>query len=280
VSFDPEAVLRTIEAEKITAIFLVPTMLYVLLDHPLAASTDLSSLQLVLYGASPMSPARLLAAQERLGPIFQQFYAQTEAPNTCTTLRPDEHHGERLSSCGRPFMGVDVALLDDDDNPVAPGEVGEICVRSPLVMDGYWKQPEQTAETLRNGWLHTGDMARADDDGFLYIVDRRKDMIISGGFNVYPREVEDVLTTHPAVAMAAVIGVPDDKWGEAVKAIIVRKGDVEADELIALVKERKGSVLAPKTVDFVDSLPLTPVGKIDKKPLRAPYWDSGLRQVN
>ena len=149
-------------------------------------------------------------------------------------------------------------------------------------MDGYWKRPEETAEALRNGWLHTGDMARQDADGFLYIVDRAKDMIISGGFNVYPREIEDVITAHPGIAQAAVIDIPDEKWGEAVKAIVVRRPDgaVTAEEIIALVRDRKGPVQAPKTVDFVDDLPLTALGKPDKKAVRALYWEDSARQVN
>ena len=173
-------------------------------------------------------------------------------------------------------------LLDENDVEVPQGEVGEICVRSPLAMDGYWKRPEETAATLRSGWLHTGDMARKDEEGYLYIVDRKKDMIISGGFNVYPKEVEDVLTHHPGVAQAAVIGVPDDKWGEAVTAVIVRKNGstVTAEELIAMVRDRKGSVYAPKAVDFVDALPMTGLGKLDKKAIRAKFWQGLERSVH
>ena len=165
---------------------------------------------------------------------------------------------------------------------MAVGEVGEICVRGLIVTDGYWKRDELTAETFRNGWLHTGDMATRDDDGYLYIVDRKKDMIISGGFNVYPREVEDVLCAHSGVAMAAVIGIPDDRWGEAVKALVVPRpgAELDADELIALVRERKGPVYAPKSIDVVDALPLTGIGKADRKAIRARYWESETRQVH
>src|SRR5687768_7526271 len=193
-----------------------------------------------------------------------------------TVLRKEEHDVddlERLSSCGRVVPWVNVALLDDEGNEVAHGEPGEICVRGPLTMKGYWKKPEQTAEAFAGGWLHTGDVARKDDDGFLYIVDRKKDMIVSGGFNVYPREVEDVISQHPAVAAVGVIGVPDEKWGEAVKAVVVKRAGAEVDpaELIAAVKDKKGAHYAPKTVDFVDALPLSPLGKPDKKALRAQY---------
>jgi fatty-acyl-CoA synthase len=283
--FDPDAFLETVEKERISATFLVPTMIYVLLDHAETRKRDLSSLELIIYGAAPMSPARLIESLDVFGPVFFQLYAQTEAPNTVTALRIADHdpaNPERLASCGSPLAGLQVELMGPDDTPVPDGEVGEICVRGPLVMDGYWKRPEETAETLKNGWLHTGDMARRDEDGFLYIVDRAKDMIISGGFNVYPREVEDVITTHPGVAMAAVIGIPDEKWGEAVKAVVVRKSDadVTAADLIDLVRDMKGPVQTPKTVDFVDDLPLTALGKPDKKAVRALYWDDAGRQVH
>lgn len=275
--FDPKQVLAAIEKYRITATMLVPTMLYVLLDHPDLDKHDLSSLETVFYGASAMSPARLKEGIERLGPIFFQYYGQAECPMTITVLRRDEHDPNdpaRLASCGRPVPYLTVRLLDDDLNEVAQGEPGEICVRGPLVMAGYLNKPEQTEEALRGGWLHTGDIARADADGFLTIVDRKKDMIITGGFNVFPREVEDVISAHPAVAAVAVVGVPDDKWGEAVKAVVVLRPGLEVDpaELIALVKERKGAVQAPKSIDFTDAIPLSPLGKPDKKTLRARYW--------
>jgi fatty-acyl-CoA synthase len=283
--FDPEKVLETIEKYRITATMLVPTMLYVLMDHPKFATTDLSSLQTIYYGAAAMSPTRLKEAIERLGPIFFQFYGQAECPMTITVLRKDDHDTSnlaRLATCGRPVPWLHVALLDDDGNAVPRGEPGEICARGPLVMQGYWNKPEETAAALEGGWLHTGDIAREDEDGFYTIVDRKKDMIVSGGFNVFPREVEDVLSTHPAVANVAVIGVPDEKWGEAVKAVVVLRPDqsVDPEELMALVKDRKGAHHAPKTVDFAESIPLSPLGKPDKKALRAAYWGDTTRQVN
>ncbi|GHE46254.1 acyl-CoA synthetase [Camelimonas fluminis] len=282
-SFDPERVLQTIERQRINFTLLVPTMIYVLLDHPALAKTDLSSLELLLYGASPMSPTRLVEGLERIGPVFSQLYGQSEC-YPVSVLRKADHDPARpelFASCGFPLSNCDVALLNEDGEPVAPGEAGEICVRAPQVMGRYWKRPEQTEEVFRHGWLHTGDVARADERGYLYIVDRMKDMIVTGGFNVYPREVEDALTSHPAVAMAAVIGVPDAKWGEAVKALVVRKagGDVTDEELIALVKQKKGSTQAPKSVEFIDELPVTPVGKVDKKVLRARYWAGQQRMV-
>jgi fatty-acyl-CoA synthase len=230
----------------------------------------------------------LAAAIRHWGPIFFQFYGQTEAPMVLAHLKKADHdlaHPERLSSCGKPVPWMHVALLDEDNQPVAPGETGEICVRGPLSMIGYKDLEKETAECLRGDWLHTSDVGRFDDDGFLYIVDRTKDMVITGGFNVYPREVEDVLSAHHAVSMVMVIGVPDEKWGEAVKALIVlRAGHSASDELTAelkqLVKEEKGSQQAPKSIDYVDSLPLTALGKPDKKAARAQFWTNTDRAVS
>jgi fatty-acyl-CoA synthase len=283
--FTPDDFFDAIEQHRITATMLVPTMLYTLLDHPRSSTADLSSLETIYYGAAAMSPTRLAEALDRWGPRFVQFYGQTESPMTICVLRKEDHDPAidgRLSSCGRPVPWVTTALLDSDNRPVAQGEPGELCVRGPLVMAGYWNKPEETAAALEGGWLHTGDVAVQDEQGFLTIVDRKKDLIITGGFNVYPREVEDVLTTHPAVAAAAVIGVPDDKWGEAVKAVVQLReaAGVAADELIALVRDTKGPVYAPKTVDVVDELPITDVGKPDKQALRARYWEGAARNVN
>ncbi len=288
-AFEPGAVLEAIEKHKITATMLVPTMIYMLLDHPDLKTRDVSSLQTLYYGASAMSPARLREGIEKLGPIFFQYFGQSECGMTISVLRKEEHllesptNGDmdRLASCGRPVPWLNVKLLDDDLNEVAQGELGEICVRGPLVMKEYWNKPAETEEALRGGWLHTGDIARADKDGFLFIVDRKKDMIVTGGFNVFPREIEDVISAHPAVASVAVVGVPDEKWGEAVKAcVVLREGQtVAGEDLSAMVKDAKGAVHAPKTVDFVDTLPLTPIGKLDKKALRARYWEGSARSV-
>ena len=281
--FDPERVLASIARNRITVTLLVPTMIYVLLDHSKLEATDLASLELLLYGASPMSPSRLVEGIERIGPVFCQLYGQTEGYPISVLRRADHDPSrpERFASCGHPVSNLEVKLLGDSLAEVSLGEPGEICVRGPQVMESYWNRPDQTEETLKGGWLHTGDVARADEEGYLYIVDRKKDMIVTGGFNVFPREVEDALMSHPAVAMAAVIGVPDPKWGEAVTALVVRRprATVAGEELIGLVKERKGSPQAPKWVEFVDSLPLTAVGKVDKKALRARYWAGHTRQV-
>jgi len=221
--FDPEAMFAAIARERINFTLLVPTMIYVLLDHPKLEQSDLSSLDLLLYGASPMSPHRLVEGLERIGPIFSQAYGQTECYPVAVLRKADHdrHQPTLFESCGFPVAGCEVRILDDDDCDVPVGTPGEICVRAPHVMAEYWGRPEQTAETLKNSWLHTGDIARADERGYLFILDRKKDMIISGGFNIYPREVEDVLSTHGDVAMVAVLGVPDPKWGEAVTAVIV-----------------------------------------------------------
>ena len=282
--FSPDQVLDLVERERVNTLFLVPTMIYVLLDHPRTRETDLSAIESIIYASAPMSPTRLKEAIELFGPVMMQCYGQTECIHL-TMMRKEEHRlekPERLASCGRAPAGVRLALLDSDGVEVPEGEIGEVCVRSAAVMRGYWQRPEATAETLAGDWLHTGDLGYQDEEGFLYLVDRAKDLIISGGFNVYPREVEDVLTGHPGVATAAVVGVPDEKWGEKVVAVVVpRPGEaVAADELISLVKERKGGIHAPKQVDFVDALPLTPLGKTDKKVLRRQYWGDTKRMVN
>lgn len=282
--FDAQEFIALVEQERISATFLVPTMLYALTTHPRIREVDLSSLKLVIYGAAPISPSLLEEAMEIFGPVFLQLYAQSEAPMTVTTLSQADHDLERpnqLLSCGFPMVGVQVKLLDDGGVPVPVGEVGEICVRGPLVMDGYWRRPEETAATLRDGWLRTGDLAREDERGYLYIVDRKKDMIITGGFNVYPKEIEDVLASHPDVAQAAVFGVPDAKWGEAVKAVVVPwPGKIpNVDEIIAYVRSNKGAVNTPKSIDVIDHMPQTALGKPDKQALRAPYWQDVRRNV-
>jgi fatty-acyl-CoA synthase len=286
--FDPAEVLRTIEEQKITATMLVPSMLYALMDHPDSHTRDLSSLETVYYGASAINPVRLAEAIERFGPIFAQYYGQSEAPMVISYLPKDAHDEKRLSSCGRPSAFLRTALLGEDDKPVAVGEPGEICVAGPLLAGGYWGLPEATAEAFRDGWLRTGDVAREDEDGFWFIVDRTKDMIVTGGFNVFPREVEDVVAEHPSVAQVGVIGVPDEKWGEAVTAIVVLRSDAPTDEssiarmtteIQDAVKERKGAVQSPKQIIVADALPLTALGKPDKKALRKQYWSDSDRSV-
>jgi len=249
------------------------------MDHPRLREFDVSSLKTVFYGASPISPSRLRAAVAHFGPIFFQFYGQAEAITTVTVMRREEHDlssDRRLASCGRPVREAAVRLLDVDGHEVPDGEPGELCVRGPLLMSGYLNKPEETREALRGGWLHTGDIAVRDGDGFLRLVDRAKDLVITGGFNVYPRAVEDVLETHPAVATASVFGIPDDHWGEiVVAAVVLRDKNAQASDLVAYVRERKGPVQTPKRIEILDRIPLTAVGKPDKKELRrmfSPVW--------
>jgi fatty-acyl-CoA synthase len=286
--FDPAEVLRVIEEQRITATMLVPSMIYALMDHPDSHTRDLSSLETVYYGASAMNPVRLAEAIRRFGPIFAQYYGQSEAPMVITYLAKGDHDEKRLTSCGRPTLFCRTALLGEDGNPVPQGEVGEICVSGPLLSGGYWNLPDETSRTFHDGWMHTGDLAREDEDGFWYIVDRTKDMIVTGGFNVFPREVEDVVAEHPSVAQVCVIGTPDEKWGEAVTAVVVLRPDADpSDEAVskmtaeiqAAVKERKGSVQSPKQVIVVDSLPVTALGKPDKKSVRAQFWEGAGRAV-
>ena len=285
--FSPDEFFDTVRDHKITCTMLVPVMLYFLLDSPRATDGSMDSMETIFYGASPMSPTRLAEGIEKWGQVFYQFFGQSECPMVIANMRKADHDlskPERLSSCGRPTPWVHLALIDNEGNQVADGEPGEICIRGPLIMKGYKDMPEQTAEAFEGGWLHTGDVGRLDEDGFLYIVDRTKDMIVTGGFNVFPREVEDVLATHEAVGQVVVVGVPDEQWGESVKAVIVLKPGIEESdaleaELQALVKDKKGSVQAPKSVDFVAGIPLTPVGKPDKKAVKAQYWEGSDRSV-
>jgi acyl-CoA synthetase (AMP-forming)/AMP-acid ligase II len=286
--FDPDLLLNTIERERATATLLVPTMIYVLLDHPRRDQYDRSSLRNVLYGASAIVPERLKQALQVFGPVFTQFFGQTEAPMALTALPREDHVvfdvlRERavLTSAGRPTYAAEIRLVDDDGRDVPPGQQGEVLARAPNMMSGYLDNPEATATTIRDGWLHTGDIARMDDDGLITIVDRKKDMIVSGGFNVYPREVEDALFEHPGVRQAAVVGVPHEKWGEEVKAVVVLHAGatVTERELIEFVKTRKGGLMSPKSIDFVDAIPLTNLGKPDKKVVRARYWSGRSRNV-
>jgi acyl-CoA synthetase (AMP-forming)/AMP-acid ligase II len=270
--------LALIERHRITHTFLPPTLIYMLLDHPGLASTDLTSVECLWYGAAPMSASRLEEALDRIGPVMGQLFGQSEAPMMISTMAPADHFRadgslarERLSSAGRPTPLTVVAIMDDDGKLLGPGQRGEIVVRGPLVMAGYYKNPAASAEAGRRGWHHTGDIGYLDDDQYLFIVDRAKDMIITGGFNVYSAEVEQVLLAHPAVQDCAVIGLPDEKWGERVTAVIqLRPGhSVTPDEARAFVKERLGSVKAPKQVEVWPDLPRSKIGKILKPEIKA-----------
>jgi fatty-acyl-CoA synthase len=268
--FEPDRIFNAIEKRRINITFLVPTMLYALLDQLETAQNDIGSLQCIYYGAAPASPQRLQQAIDRLGPILSQGYGQTECYPISVLRRQDHLVPELLTSCGLPVANCEVRLLDGAGQEVPVGEPGEICARTPAAMDFYWRQPELSAETLRDGWVHTGDVARMNERGYMFIVDRKKDLIISGGFNVYPREVEDALTKCPGVKMAAVVGLPDNYWGETVAAaVIVDPGsDISKETIIAHVKALKGAIYAPKHLHIVAELPVTSLGKIDKVRLR------------
>jgi acyl-CoA synthetase (AMP-forming)/AMP-acid ligase II len=285
---EPAALLDVIERHGVTELFLPPTVIYRLLEEPGLADRDLSSLKYFISGAAPLSVDKLKQAIDLFGPVMMQGYGQTEAPAAIAMLRPEEYlvdgrpaDDERLSACGRPTPLANVAILDEEGVALPQGESGEICVSGDLLMKGYYKDPEKTAETIVDGWLHTGDIGYQDAEGYVHITDRSKDMIITGGFNVYPSEVEQVIWSHPAVQDCSVIGVPDPEWGEAVKAVVELNpgAEVDPDELIALCKQKLGSVKAPKSVDIVDELPRSPVGKVLKKDLRERYWQTESRQI-
>jgi acyl-CoA synthetase (AMP-forming)/AMP-acid ligase II len=259
----------------VTHTFLPPTLIYMVLGAVELDQTDCSSLQCFWYGAAPMSAARLEEALTRIGPVMAQLFGQTEAPMMISMLPPADHfrsdgsiHTERLSSAGRAAPLVRLAIVDGDGREVAPGERGEIAVRSSLVMAGYYKDPAATAEAGRHGWHHTGDIGYLDRDGYLFIVDRAKDMIITGGFNVYSTEVEQALMQHPAIQDCAVIGLPDEKWGERVVAVVQSTSKVDAAELTAFVKKRVGSVKAPKQIEVWPDLPRSKVGKVLKTEIK------------
>jgi acyl-CoA synthetase (AMP-forming)/AMP-acid ligase II len=265
--------LSLIGRHGVTHTFLPPTVIYMLLDHPGLADADLSSLQCLWYGAAPMSPARLEEAIAKIGPVMGQIFGQTEAPMMISTMPPADHFRadgtlatERLASAGRPAPLVTVAIMDDEGNLLVPGERGEIVVRSSLVMAGYYRDPAASAEAARHGWHHTGDIGYLDADNYLFIVDRAKDMIITGGFNVYSVEVEQALMQHSAVQDCAVVGLPDDKWGERVTAVVqpYPGGSVAAADLRSFVKDRLGSVKTPKQIEVWPDLPRSRVGKVLK----------------
>ena len=284
---DLDKILEYIRRFHVTTLFLPPTVIYMLLQHPRVHEYDYSSLRYFLYGAAPMSVEKLKAAIEVFGSVMAQAFGQTEAPIMCTFLSPKDHlvgdseKEKRLRSCGRPTLLTQVEIMNDSGSLLGANETGEVVVRGNLVMKGYYRNPEETEKVSAHGWHHTGDVGYKDRDGYVYLVDRKKDMIISGGFNVYPNEVEQVILAHPAVQECAVIGVPDDKWGEAVKAVIeVRPGmQVGEEELIAFCKERLGSVKAPKSVETWDSLPRSVVGKVLKKDIRMKFWKNHGQEV-
>jgi len=287
--FDSKKLLETVEKERITTLYLVPTTIVMLLNDPDLKKYDLSSVKSIRYGASPIAPDVLRQAIDAFGNVFLQGYGLTEGSMPLTLLTKEDHildgsekKLKRLSSVGREVTVAKVRIMGEDGQLLPPGEIGEIVARSDQVMREYWKNPEATAEAFQGGWLHTRDMGYMDEDGYVFLVDRKGDMIVSGGFNVYPKEVEDVLYMHPAVLEAAVFGVPDPKWGETVKAAVALKKGMSAteEEVIEFCKNHLAGYKKPTSVDFIDALPKNDNGKILRKDLKEPYWQGKGRKIN
>jgi len=287
--FDPTALLETIQRERVTTVILVPTMINLVINHPELRNYDVSSLRWILYGAAPMPAELLKQALKALGCDFFQGYGMTEAAPMLTLLPPKDHHTEgpekltrRLLSCGREIIGPEVRVVNEAGQDVKPGEVGEVIARGPNIMKGYWKKEEETRKALRDGWYYTGDMGTVDDEAYIFLVDRKKDMIISGGENVYSTEVENAIYTHPAVLEAAVIGVPDPKWGEAVKGIVVLRPGAAATEreIIEHCRKQIAGYKVPKSIEFMNELPKSGAGKILKRDLREKYYEGLGRRIN
>jgi long-chain acyl-CoA synthetase len=284
---DVDYILDVIQKEKVTSMWLAPTIIYFLLAYPNRASFDLSSLRSLPYSSAPIAVEKLKEALDVFGSVFAQAYGLVECP-VISMLSGDDHvvggseeQTRRLGSAGREIIYTRVRVVDEYGNGKPTGELGEIIVNSPLVMKEYWRNPEATAETLKDGWLYTGDVGYLDEGGYLFIADRLKDMIITGGYNVYPKEVENVIFKHEAVFEAAVIGVPDETWGESVKALVALKPGMEAteEEIIRLCKNNLASYKKPKSVEFIEAIPKNLSGKVLKTELRAPYWEGRTRQV-
>ncbi|MEK7345902.1 MAG: AMP-binding protein [Pseudomonadota bacterium] len=288
--FHPAELLQCIEKHRVSMTFMVPAMIHALLAEPSIKTRDLSSLRLLSYGAAPMSPARIREAWAAFGPVLAQGYGAGETTGGVISLSIADHaraiHGDQpelLSSCGRATCESEVLVLDEQGQPVQGDAIGEICVRGPDVFAGYWHAPELSQAAIdAQGWLRTGDLARIDAQGYIYIVDRKKEMLVSGGFNVYPSEIEAVLAQHPAVYEVCVVGVPDDHWGEVVKAVVVLRQDAETSEqeVVDFCKGRLADFKKPRSVDFVAELPKNSNGKLSRKDVRERYWQGRDRKVN
>lgn len=289
--FEPARFMADMLADRVTHTFMVPTMINMLLAELEGQYRPLPDLLRLGYGAAPMAPARILKAMDVFGPILQQGYGAGETTSGVCGLSVEDHlfaraaRPDRLASCGRPFLECDVQIVGDDGQPVATGEIGEIVVRGEDIFAGYWRAPDLTAEVLKDGAYHSGDLARMDDEGYVYIVDRKKDMVISGGFNVYPSEVEAVLYQHDAIADACVFAVPDDKWGEAVAAhVVLKPGRIAGQDITAAIDafcaQHLGGFKRPRRIEFVEALPKNPNGKVMRRAVQAPYWEGRGRMVN
>jgi len=279
----PTAVLEVIEKHRVSDALLVPALIRMVLESPQCADTDFSSLRRILYGASPIPVSSLRQAMQVFACDFEQGYGLTECVGPVAMLRPQDHDGGRkMQSCGKAVPGMVIRVVDADGNECATDEVGEIIIEGPQLMKAYWNRPDDTRDVIRAGWLHSGDAGYYDADGYLYIHDRLKDLIVSGGENVYPAEVEGVLAACSGIADVAVIGVPDERWGEAVKALVIPQpgSEISARDITAYARQHMAGFKCPKSVDFVDSIPRNPSGKILKKVLREPYWAGFDRRVS
>jgi acyl-CoA synthetase (AMP-forming)/AMP-acid ligase II len=278
----PESLLKTIVEHRIETALLVPAVMLFLTELPASRTADFSAFRHITYGTAPISPDLLRRSIETFKCRFSQIYGLTETSGPFTSLTHEHHVGERLLSCGRPMFGAQARVVDASDNDLPLGEIGEIVYRGESLMTGYWNRPKETDEVMRGGWFHSGDAGYMDDEGFIFIKDRIKDMIVSGSENIYPAEVEAVLAGHPDIVEIAVIGIPDEKWGETVKAVAVRRAgtSVTGEALIEWTRDKLAGFKRPRSVDFVDALPRNASGKLLKRKLREPYWAGYERKVN
>ena len=281
---DPGLILELIESEKIELALFVPAVILFLLQHPKSEETDFTSLRQVVYGASPIAEDTLIKAIETMQCDFWQVYGLTETCGMATTMTPEYHDPAKgkLRSCGQPYPGIEIKIVDTNNNQLGTGEVGEILIKSATVMKSYWNRPEATAETIMDDWFYSGDAGFFDEDGFLFIHDRVKDMIISGAENIYPAEVENALMSHPQILDAAVVGIPDEKWGETVMGFVILAEDasISEDEIIAYSREKIAGFKCPKTIKFINEIPRNPTGKVLRRELREPYWKGKERNIS
>ena len=280
---DPGLILQLIEDEKIKSSLFVPAVILFLISHPDSITTDFSSLEFVVYGASPIAESTIVKAREIMKCDLYQVYGLTETTGAITMMMPDDHNPERgkLRSCGKALKGVELKVIDDDGNDLETGEIGEVISKSKLNMKGYWNKPDATKESIVDGWFYSGDAGFFDEEGFLFIHDRVKDMIVSGGENIYPAEVENALMSHDEILDAAVVGVPDEKWGESVKGfVVIGESSLSEEEIISYTRSQIAAYKCPKSIEFIKELPRNPSGKILRRELRDPYWEGIDRKVS